>query len=358
MADRIFDVKLNSGANPGPYDIYYNNGGNNILAKYQSTSLPTTNVTYNELISGTGVRILIPIDTLKIILYNTSTSVINSCPTNTVEYNIPISLLELSTEVDCITSTITLTVSGGVGNYEYSIDNGTTYTSPTSNLSHTFTDISNAVFPKVRDSRGVVVSAPEVNCNVSTTFEILSIDDIGTGILRDSFFSIFAQRTSITATRPNGTDYTVTAVPTNDSTFLGWTLSDVKSENVQYITTNTAYTHKFVNNNEKIYAAVKRTNVIKIDFCYYDPNTTNVTENICKSCPTIVSVYFNESSFYSGGLLNIIWSSSPDLNTTVSNGYYRAKPIDGIIKDFRIYNVSSGIAVLVAGGCSDTTLTC
>ena len=73
MANRIFDVKITAGTDLGPYDIYYNSGSGNVLAIYQSTSGTTTNVSYSDLTTGTGVRVLIPDTSITITLLNTKT---------------------------------------------------------------------------------------------------------------------------------------------------------------------------------------------------------------------------------------------------------------------------------------------
>jgi hypothetical protein len=90
MANRIFDVKITGGTDNGPYNIYYNNGSGNVLAIYESTSGSTTNVSYSDLTTGTGVRVIIPNTALTITLYNSKTEFINTCSTNIVEYTIPI----------------------------------------------------------------------------------------------------------------------------------------------------------------------------------------------------------------------------------------------------------------------------
>jgi hypothetical protein len=102
MANRIFDVKITAGTDLGPYDIYYNSGSGNVLAIYESTSGSTTNVSYSDLTTGTGVRVIIPDTSLTITLLNTNTNFLNSCEVDSVVHTIP-------TPTPTVTPTLTLT---------------------------------------------------------------------------------------------------------------------------------------------------------------------------------------------------------------------------------------------------------
>jgi len=167
-----------------------------------------------------------------------------------------------------------------VPNYEYSINDGVTYTAATSSTTYIFTGISGSIIPKVRDSRGVIVASPQINCDIAVKFVLLSVDKVGTGYITNLTGSNISS--SFDVTQSYNSLYPVTASATSGSNLLGWTSYKDGVEVNPFITTGSTYSHQFVNNNEIIYAAVKKNNTTTYKFCYY--SGSSVTSSLCTSC--------------------------------------------------------------------------
>jgi hypothetical protein len=216
-----------------------------------------------------------------------------------------------------------------------------------------FTGVSGSINPKVRDSRGIIVSAPQINCNVAVKFVLLSVDGAGTGYITNSTGSNISS--SFDVTQSYGSTYPVTASATSGSNFLGWTYNKDGVEVNPFITTGSNYSHSFINNNEIIYAAVKKNNTTTYKFCYY--TGSSVTSSLCTSCATTSSVYFALSQLSGSGFISSSWYVSSSLTGSTPNGYYKLIPFSGSAIDNKIYSLTNGTASLF-GTCNSGSIYC
>jgi len=101
--------------------------------------------------------------------------------------------------------------------------------------------------------------------------------------------------------------------------FIGWSFTPDGSTGI--FSTNISYTHT-VTDDITIYALVRLSDGIAVDFCYY--NTSNMN-TICESCSTSKTVYFNRNNFATTPIEDLIWYENPSLTTKSAEGYYRKK---------------------------------
>jgi len=215
-----------------------------------------------------------------------------------------------------------------------------------------FTGVSGSINPKVRDSRGIVVSSPQINCNIAVQFVLLSVDGAGTGFMSSSVGQVTS---SFSVTQSYGSTYPVTASATSASNLLGWTSYKDGVEVNPYITTGSTYNHQFFNNNEIVYAAVKKNNVTTYKFCYYTGSA--VTSSLCTSCATTSSVYFALSQLSGSGFESSSWYVSSSLTGSTPNGYYKLIPFSGSSVNSKIYSLTNGTASLF-GTCNSGSIYC
>jgi hypothetical protein len=88
MAKKFY-VKIVSGTDAGPYNVYYNQVNAANLATNFDTSFLASGVTRTELISNLGLHISVPDSATKIIVYNTNARVIAECQSNIDETILP-----------------------------------------------------------------------------------------------------------------------------------------------------------------------------------------------------------------------------------------------------------------------------
>lgn len=89
MANRKFFVKITSGTDAGPYNIYYDSVGPSNFTTLVSTGGNAQNISYTDLTTGSGVEVYFTDTATSLILYNTNQQIINRCGSNTVTYSIP-----------------------------------------------------------------------------------------------------------------------------------------------------------------------------------------------------------------------------------------------------------------------------
>jgi hypothetical protein len=168
--------------------------------------------------------------------------------------------------------------------------------------------------------------------NSAVTYEIFKVNSTATGYVTDGTTN--AQ--SLTKTILVGSSTTISAVTTNDTTFIGW--SNVKGEG-SLIQTNPILTHVPVGN-ITYYAIINKNNVITKDFCYYPPSDD--LNDICLSCPTTRKVYFNPTDYENDGFESITWYQDESLTIPVDNGFYKDSNVDLVTPI--IYELTSGTA--------------
>ena len=88
MAKKFY-VKIVSGSDLGPYNVYYNQVNSANLATNFDTSFLASGVTRTELTTNLGLHISVPDEATKIIVYNTNARVIAECQSNIDENILP-----------------------------------------------------------------------------------------------------------------------------------------------------------------------------------------------------------------------------------------------------------------------------
>ena len=88
MAKKFY-VKIVSGSDLGPYNVYYDQVNSANLATNFDTSFLATGVTRTELTTNLGLHISVPDEATKIIVYNTNARVIAECQSNIDETILP-----------------------------------------------------------------------------------------------------------------------------------------------------------------------------------------------------------------------------------------------------------------------------
>ena len=89
MAIKSFLVKITTGTNEGPYDIYYDIVSENNFAHLFGTDNPADNLTLSQLTTGEGVAITVPIAASQIIIFNENEIIRFNCDGNTALIQFP-----------------------------------------------------------------------------------------------------------------------------------------------------------------------------------------------------------------------------------------------------------------------------
>ena len=166
--------------------------------------------------------------------------------------------------------------------------------------------------------------------NSTVTYEIFKVNSTATGYVTDGTTS----SQSLTKTILINSSTTISAVTTNDTTFIGW--SNVKGD-ASLIQTDPTLSHVPIGNTT-YYAVIKKNNVITKDFCYYSPNSD--LNDICLACSTTRKVYFNPTDYENSGFESITWYQDENLTIPVDNGFY--KESDSSVVTPIIYQLTSG----------------
>jgi hypothetical protein len=88
MAKKFY-VKIVSGSDLGPYNVYYDQVNSANFATNFDTSFLATGITLTELTVNLGLHVSVPDEATKIIVYNTNARVIAECQTNIDETILP-----------------------------------------------------------------------------------------------------------------------------------------------------------------------------------------------------------------------------------------------------------------------------
>lgn len=101
--------------------------------------------------------------------------------------------------------------------------------------------------------------------------------------------------------------------------FVGWSFTPDGSTGIT--SSNATYTHT-VTDDVTIYALVKLSDGIGVDFCYYSTSNLNT---ICGDCSTTKTVYFNRDDYATTPIEDLIWYENSSLTVKSDEGYYRQK---------------------------------
>ena len=147
---------------------------------------------------------------------------------------------------------------------------------------------------------------------------------------------------SITLNVPIGTSVSVTGLTESNTTFIGWNTTESDSNLLQ---TETVLS-KTATNDITYYAVIDATNVISKSMCYTVNSDLN---DICLTCETTKTIYFDKSDFETNGILNATWYQNIGLTTVADNGYYKDP---SVVNSPIIYQLTNGDANLF-GVCGD-----
>lgn len=193
-----------------------------------------------------------------------------------------------------------------------------------------------------------LISAVQV-CNpgqVSITYEVSPYNKLASGYIDDGVNN-FTKETKLVAV---GTNLTVTANPTNGSTFVGWSTTQ-SVENP--LTTNSVFSH-VAEYDITYYAVVDKDGVVSREFCSYPEGSTIV--DACLDCSQTSTVYFDSASYYANSVSDITWYANEVLTQTIPNGLYKITT-NSKIPSLTVYSLTNGIPT-VLGVCNSEPLTC
>lgn len=274
-----FYIKITGGTSVGPYVVYYDQINlNNIALLYPSLE-PAIGLTYVELTTNNGVLIQVPSANTTIYLYNELCNI-----------EIPF------TPYDCSTSiSVTPVVDEGTCSYNYGL---------------------------------FEVFDPQ---NVTITFEVYFLTRLASGYIDDGT----TQSLKIVKTVPLNTEITVSAIPTNSSTFIGWSVE----QNTSNIIENQPSLTIIATVSTTYYAIIDKNVASEKTFCYFD---NGLPENVCfcNDIDNTITVYYNTTQLYLNGFENITWYSDSSLTTEVPDGYYVLYDDANAI----IYQLENGLA--------------
>jgi hypothetical protein len=152
---------------------------------------------------------------------------------------------------------------------------------------------------------------------------IVSASALDTGVSfrvqADGNYTGYNSGIELTKTVNSSFNSTVYNVGTEE-TFVGWSLTEDGSGYV--IEDSQTYNHT-VTDDVTIYALVRLSDGIGIDFCYYSTSNMNT---ICNgTCSTTKTVYFDRDDYATTPIEDLIWYEDPSLTTKSDEGYYRRK---------------------------------
>ena len=274
---------------------------------------------------------------------------------------------------------IQIIVTGGTAPYQYSIDNGVTYTAPTNATSYIFplsAPFGTEVYDiTVLDSSGINYRWPRISCgSLSVQIWPIYLTATASGTYR-YFYDGPSQPThfwdlnlSIQASEPYGTVVEAVGNPDVGTTFLGWSyeLADrFTINNIVWITEDETLIYTFNADGVKIYGYFiddGQNGPISIDFCYNtgtgrDPSDADKLY-LCTTCAdlggTTETIYFNITEYTTLGIEGATWYKDSALTQTADNGFY----IDSSQTYSTIYGVANGIPINYGTCGGGTILTC
>jgi hypothetical protein len=283
--------------------------------------------------------------------------------TETVQGTTPLKITNVT--YDCGTSGVTITITGGTPNYQYSTNGGTTYESATALTTYTTSFTGSTFIAKVKDSYGAVDTWIEILCQATLTVQPIYLDNLSEGYVTVSTGS--TQYTeSFTVNKNINQNVELSATTLNNTTFVGWSYYN-NNKTKQPFKTQKANTYKVVTN-ETIYALFKNDSLYKLDFCFVATSlgyelTCAEREVFCQQCKTTVSIYFSKTDYETanGVVENIAtWYRNPELTLVANNGYYKL-PKDNVNFNPSLFMVSGGTPISKGNcndDCSGTRLNC
>jgi hypothetical protein len=178
------------------------------------------------------------------------------------------------------------------------------------------------------------------------TYQVSPINQFASGAINDGTGVDFYVKTK---TVTKGTNLSVSAYPTNSSTFIGWGTSTGLNS---LITTGDTLTH-IAQYDITYYAIVNKVGVISKEFCYYPSGADK--DDACVGCETTITVYFDEIEYNNNGINNVIWYFDQSLVTPTPDGLYKLN--EPWINESVIYSLTNGVPTSL-GVCGSDPITC
>lgn len=332
----------------------------NTVTPTRTPSMTPTN-TGTPANTPTPTRTQTPTPTTTLTATPTQTATQTGTPTGTPTPTPTIvNLIITNVTSDCNLGNFTIDISGGTSPFEYSIDNGATYTSPTSSQTYTFTGVTNSIInPAVRDALGSIYYGVQIDCgNPTVTFYPIYSTINSEGYILDSELNQNTEPFSITA--PINDTYTVSAVAEADTNFLGWSKFG-SLDRGPIITVQPGYQHTVVGS-ETIFAIFESEIAVAIPLCYnnFTSTTLNSQEQavVCECSGSNSTIYVNKNSYTaaSGSYYGLTWYSNGNLTALAPNGYYKL-PIGPTNPNPPIFIVNNGTPTLY-GSCDGAAINC
>jgi len=143
-------------------------------------------------------------------------------------------------------------------------------------------------------------------------------DGVSFRVQADGTYTPYNGGVTVTTTKNSTFSNTLNGIGA-DETFVGWSFTDGGSGDI--FETSTTYNHT-VDEDLTIYALVRLSDAIGINFCYYSTLSMNT---ICSSCSTTKTVYFQRNLYETTPIEDLIWYEDTSLSTKSDQGYYRQK---------------------------------
>jgi hypothetical protein len=267
--------------------------------------------------------------------------------------------------VNCDTNQVTITVSGGTPNYSYSINGGTTYSTPTGSTTYTTTFTGDTIDAWVKDSTNDVQRWTTIYCNVTTIFTPIYLDQGASGYILEPDNT---QRTiEFSVKKAKNQTYSLTGVTSGNTIFHGWSYGNSISSTL--ITTQNNYVHTF-DRNKRVYALFKNLSAYTETFCFvlttsgYELTCQEQT-TFCSNCSVTSKVFFKPTDYINakgdyGKIAN--WYKDEAFTTPVDNGYYKLPSTNNQNNTKELFMLNNGVPTPkgICFGCTPgkTPLSC
>ncbi len=146
---------------------------------------------------------------------------------------------------------------------------------------------------------------------------------------------------------PVNTVMSITATTESGTSLIGWNTTPSETNLLQ---TQNLLTHTAIND-ITYYAIIDTNNVTSKVMCYSPDSDLN---DICLTCETTKTIYFNKSDFEANGILNVTWYQNAALTVLADNGWYKdpQQTINPVI-----YQIGNGVATIF-GVCDGDIMYC
>jgi hypothetical protein len=215
--------------------------------------------------------------------------------TETLEGTTPLKITNVI--YDCGTSGVTITITGGTPNYQYSTNGGTTYESPTSLTTYTTSFTGTSFNVKVKDSYGAIDTWVEILCQGNLTVVPVYLDNLSEGYVTMSTGNTqYTESFTVTDSLNQIVNFSATTL--NNTTFVGWSYYNNDKTKPPFRIQNTHT--RVILTNEIIYALFKNDTVYKLNFCFVSTTlnyelTCEERGVFCAQCKNVIPIYFTKT---------------------------------------------------------------